>query len=561
MYKSVDPGTRVFRSRLQIGGSHSTTIDFGKAYPVLAKFVEPGDVLRISARVFARYQPTLAPIMNSCNIRYCFFYIDLRQVVNNIADIITGTHDGKTLAEVPAAKNFVDDVSQDANYVVSKGKFWDYMGIPCLDYKSIKSNLCLPAQYWYKAYMKIYWDYYRDENLFEETDFETWWTNTLCKLGGQSELFSVNLKKDYFTSATPFEMKGEIPTFDVEVEEPFSLNSTVDVRLGSNEYPTNYRQTFVHGYYKKLGTSEEEGDYYAPDVSSGGDNNTHVYGSFRVPHSDSNPSEIPVRAFVNNNELNEAWSGYSGSFNMRDIRAMGQLTRVKEREMRCGSRYTEYLRSNFHIAPADETLRRPVYLGGFKQPILTNEVQQTAADGSTPVGTMRGKGITDGGNSIKPYHAKEFGILFGLIDVVPDLIYTQGINRELTYKSRYDFFNPSFQNLSEQEVRNGELYISTTDGKNDDTFGFQGMYNELRSKKNIVTADLRDSLKYWTQAIEFASRPNLNQTFISAESYADSFKRPFAVSGADPIILHVENYVDAYRPMIREAVPGLVDHN
>lgn len=556
MYKSVDPGVRVFRSRLQIGGSHSTTIDFGKAYPVLAKFVEPGDVLRISARVFARYQPTLAPIMNSCNIRYRFFYIDLRQVQNNIADIITGTHDGITLADVPSAKNFVDDVVTDANYVVSKGKFWDYIGIPCLDYKSIKSNLCLPAQYWYKAYMKIYWDYYRDENLFEETDFETWWTNTLCKLGGQSELFSVNLKKDYFTSATPFEMKGEIPTFDVETTEPFTPDTLIPDYFVA--YDSDDNKVFSDYQYMNRPITRTSGTPNDAIQASG--SIEAPSNAFYIEHGTGIDGNKIING-LNSNSLNNVYAGTAGYFNMRDIRAMGQLTRIKEREMRCGSRYTEYLRSNFHIAPADETLRRPVYLGGFKQPILTNEVQQTAADGSTPVGTMRGKGITDGGNTIKPYHAKEFGILFGLIDVVPDLIYTQGINRELTYKSRYDFFNPSFQNLSEQEVRNGEIYISTTDGKNDDTFGFQGMYNELRSKKNIVTADLRDTLKYWTQAIEFASRPNLNQSFVSAESYADSFKRPFAVSGADPIILHVENYVDAYRPMIREAIPGLVDHN
>ena len=72
---------------------------------------------------------------------------------------------------------------------------------------------------------------------------------------------------------------------------------------------------------------------------------------------------------------------------------------------------------------------------------------------------MRGHGISNGGNHIRPFVANEFGMLFGLMDICPEVQYTQVINRELTYKARFDFFNPTFQHLSEQEVRNGELYI------------------------------------------------------------------------------------------------------
>lgn len=559
IYSSVDPGSKLYRSRMNIGGNHDTTIDFGHAYPILAKFVLPGDVIKCGARIFARYQPTLAPILNGCQIRMRYFFVNHRQVIENIADIITGTHDGRVLEEIPECPNFVADVTNDNNYNVIKGSFWDYLGVPCLNYKAIKNDKCLPAQYWYKAYMKIYYDYFRDENLSDISDFETTWENNLKHLGGHSWLFSVNLPKDYFTSATPFELKGEVPTFDIEITEPFE-NDFVYASLHDNDEehlnPSNYylEQTLYHDTNPQ--TNPNGNIYRATGASPKGQ------GYVTIPQRETYPETIEASVGLYGGELNELFNGVAGSFSTRDLRTMTQLTRIKEREMRCGSRYTEYLRSNFHTAPADETLQRPVYLGGFKQPILSNEIAQTAADGDTPVGTLRGKGITDGGQNIKPYKAKEFGMLFGILDVVPEILYTQGINRELTYKARYDFFNPSFQNLSEQEVRNGEIFISNSDGKNDATFGFQGMYNELRSKRNIVTSELRDNLKYWTQAIEFASRPNLNSHFVKADSYLSSFKRPFSIqSGANPIILHVENYVDAYRPMVRNPVPGLVDHN
>ena len=74
MYTNVDPGVKLYRSRKSIGGNHDTDIDFGDAVPVIARFVLPGDVLKISARLFARYQPTFAPILNRCNIRIRYFF-------------------------------------------------------------------------------------------------------------------------------------------------------------------------------------------------------------------------------------------------------------------------------------------------------------------------------------------------------------------------------------------------------------------------------------------------------------------------------------------------------
>lgn len=562
MFNTVDSGVKVYRSRKPLGYSIDTDIDFGVAYPVYYEFVLPGDVMRIGARIFARYQPTLAPILNGCKIRMRYMYVPLRQVEKKTETIITGANDGQTTSEVPVFKSFIDDVDDDANYTVQKYGFWDYLGVPCKNYKKLKGNECIPANYWYKAYKKIEWDFYRDENYdtgYE--DFDTWFDTEFSKVGGKASCFSVNLRKDYFTSSTPFELKGEIPTFDVEVSEPFETNGFVPARGFNGSYPNGsyMGNTIYSNFYKTV--DSESGDVYSPQQNEPDPASTYATrGTIGLPHSADNPSALGVQAGVFGSELNNAWSGFSGSFNARDVRRMFALTRIKERDMRCGSRYTEYLRANFHTAPADETLQRPLYLGGFTQPIITNEVLQTA-EGTDPVGTMRGKGITDGGNTINTFYAKEFGVVIGLLDVLPDLVYTQGIDRRLTYKSRYQFFNPSFQNLSEQEVRNGEIYIDENDEKNDETFGFQGMYNELRSRRNMVTGDLRDGLKYWTQAIEFAQRPNLNAEFLKAENYQSYFKRPFAVNNACPIILHVDNIVDAYRPMVSEPTPGLVDHN
>ena len=131
-------------------------------------------------------------------------------------------------------------------------------------------------------------------------------------------------------------------------------------------------------------------------------------------------------------------AGFSGA-QFRDMMAQ---TRIYERLARCGSRYTEYLRANFGVAPADGTLQRAQYLGGFKTKIVTTEVIQTAGAGDTPVGTLRGHGITHGTSTLKPFMAREIGVMIGILDVKPEIIYAQGVDRELTCRSRFDFLNP-----------------------------------------------------------------------------------------------------------------------
>ena len=96
--------------------------------------------------------------------------------------------------------------------------------------------------------------------------------------------------------------------------------------------------------------------------------------------------------------------------------------------------------------------------------------------------------------------------MIGILDIKPETIYAQGVDRELTVRSRFDFLNPSFQHLSEQEVRKGEVYFGVDtddDGNliNSQTWGFQPYAQELRTGIKHVCGDMRDSLSYWNQAL------------------------------------------------------------
>lgn len=532
----MDSGVTLFRSRFNFNMRKQFDARYGDLIPAMAKFCLPGDVWKIRTDALIRYQPMITPSLTPVYARWRFFFVPLRQVEANAELIITGSKDGHLYnGTLPVFDNFVKGMSDKS---VSKHSFWDYMGVPVGAYSGISNDKCLPAKYWQKGYQKIWWDFYRDENLNVESssyaDSNEFIAGTDSLTTFTHGILSVNIRKDYFSGSLPWQLKGVAPTISVTpVSGALDFSDSVDVTAPSETPHTvgviaRTRRSFLTD---KSGSS--------PDLTQN------------------------IRAALEQGKINFSEIGIDAD----QLRAMFAQTRVFERLARTGSRYTEYLRANFGIAPADETLQRALYLGGYKQPIVVTEVVQTAGaqnsqGAETPVGTLRGHGISRGGNSMETFHCKEFGMLYCLVDIKPVTMYTQGISKEYSYKERFDFFNPSFQHLSEQEIKNGEIYIGS-DGKNDDTFGFRAYAQELRMGRSEAVADMRDTLAYWNQAIEFSSRPNLNDAFIKASSHRASYNKPFQVSGVDayPMIIDFNAHCDVYRPMVKNGTPGLIDHN
>lgn len=540
----IDSGTKLFRSRFNINERKICDCKYYRGYPVFAKFVLPCDVWKIHTESFVRFQPMLSPTLTPNQGRIRFFYVPIRLVEENTELIITGSNDGYFNKDVEIPKfdywKLASSIPDSTPVTIAKHSVITYMtGMPTGSYLwgRWKLNESVPADYWRKAYWRIYWDYYRDENLDTDGngDFDTFVSGKYSF--GEDSFFKVKLPHDYFTSSLPWQLKGVTPAMDFgslyyDVDKILGVNPSSGIRVGFDVVDRSGTPSFG---LSSSGSQPLDSDQLAA-------------------------LKLNLASFATNLKLS------SSSFNMADLRDLSAQTRVFERLARCGSRYTEYLRANFGTAPADGTLQRAQYLGGVKFPIVTTEIPQTAqaqnsSGDETPVGTLRGKGISASGGSIHSAKFSEFGVILGIADFRPSVQYTQGLPREYTYKRRFDFFNPSFQHLSEQEVRNSEVFF---DGSVDDdaTFGFQLMYQELRTGKTSIVGDMRDTLKFWHQGIEFSSRPSLNSAFITGSNYDDSWNRVFEVVGETsyPIIADFAFRCEVHRPMVRYGTPGLVDH-
>ena len=90
------------------------------------------------------------------------------------------------------------------------------------------------------------------------------------------------------------------------------------------------------------------------------------------------------------------------------------------------------------------------------------------------------------------------------MSIMPRTQYQQGINRQFLRRSRFDFMSPEFVNLSEQPIYAAEIYATNSKENNEDIFGFQGRYNEMRYKENQTAGALRNTLNYWHLGRVFA---------------------------------------------------------
>ena len=571
IFSKSDSGVANYKTFFPMKEKVDADIPIGRVVPVYGELGIPGDIWHLKQQILIRSHPMFAPLLTNLSAKVRAWFVPLRLIEEDTEFIITGSKNGKvgTYDEngklVPFQekefKSLFDDVDSSVSgysYAVDKYSVMDYMiSMPVGDYANTYTNDGIPCQYWLKGYERIWFDYYRDENLSDFYEFDTYW-DTLKNAPGKVKPFYANWKRDYFTSALPFQQKGIRPTFDFNLVNPDDFTTF----FGISAVPT-------HDMAAYGGTNNQ---YYDIGVKVDDNSGTVFQNGVSVPIQLLHASNLDKDTITQYTGQVKApvgidFAGLASTLGVDDMRLVIQIQRIYERAARCGSRYTEMLFSTFGISPKDETLQRVQYLGGYSQPIVVSSVEQTAEDGSTPVGTLRGKGISLSDNAIETFICKEFGLIYVTIEIMPESIYGQGIRKKYGLKSRFDFYNPSFQFLSEEEVKNYELYWEfdntvMIDGKpiNNCVFGFQEMYNYLKSNQHRAAGEMRDTLSYWNIVRKFSNTPVLSETFIQAQDSA-AFGAPFAVTDVPPFIVEFYNHNGVYRPMAKYGTPGRADNS
>lgn len=543
------------RNKFNLSFESNTTTEFGRITPFLCQEVVAGDSFRVSAEMLVRMAPLFAPSFSRVNVFVRYYFISHRLLNNDFETFITGGEDGEgTITN----RNGVERIAQRPYLVVGQWlqqaldpltellnkssqeilvelfgrcSLFDYLGFPTYDidedlgwdsfFRNFAERVDLTP---FMAYQMMFNEYYRDQNFQDEVDlvadcqgniFDYLLAQNLPIRVVHLTIYNLlkiriqNWEKDYFTSALPFPQRGEDTTIG---ENDVNLVNTYD----------QYRAEIVGNY----------ADVDMQEIARG--------------------LNISNKIVASVNEFRRAMA----------------IQKFKEASARFGSRFTEYLRGFFGVSPTDSRLQRPEYLGGGRVPIMFGEVLQTSETNLTPQGSYAGRGIAGGQVPSFKSRFDEPGWIIGVLSVMPKPFYAQGWPRKFSRFDRFDWYNPLFANLGEQEILQKELVFdynpsgtpSGSDQVNNKLFGYIPRYSEMRYNPSEIHGDFRYTLMDWHTARVMKPNQDLNLSMLNADFLAvdkNSANRIFNYRGGDfdHFWIEIFNKIDAIRPLPKFGTP------
>lgn len=464
--------------------------NMGDLVPCGLTEVLPGDTIQQNTTCMVRFSPLLAPVMHPTHVQLAHWFVPHRLIWDDFEDFITGGPDGNNDSIFPTVT---------FNPGAAVGSLADYLGV-CPGVIGLEVS-ALP----FRAYAMIWNEWYRDQDLQTELVIDT--------TSGPDTTTSVALQqsaweKDYFTTARPWEQKGPSITIPLGTTAPVT-----GIALGSGQtYPGNST-----GFIDSAGVTAPAGQW------SGNSPGWIAKGNIAGAGGPDINADLSAASAITINLLREAFA----------------LQRFEEARARFGSRYVEYLRY-LGVRSSDARLQRPEFLGGGRYPVQFSEVLQTA-EGTDPVGELRGHGIGVARSNRYRRFFEEHGYVLTFAVVKPKTIYALGTARTWNRRTKEDFFQKELQAIGQQEILNKEVY--SPHAQPNGTFGFQDRYDEYRRAESSIAGEFRTTLQFWHFARQFSSAPALNADFIKCVPTEE----PFAVPSANVLYIMAKHSIQARR--------------
>ena len=289
--------------------------DMGQLIPICCEEVVSGDKFKVGNECVVRMQPLVAPILDSIKVKTEYFYVPFRILWDDFEDFFTGGEDGNYSTRVPVWNQSPNDHSGMIFlpcFINVKGSLGDYFGLPVTSSDGIYLDLdsLYPNGFAQYAYNMIWNEYYRDENIDEEVELNS------------NIILYRRWKKDYFTSALPFQQRGMAPTLPINIglKSDFSyipvesFPSSTPSTMPTPQYPVYMSKTSEPAFY--TGTS----------LSNTGKNFLYL------------DSKVSVSAIAQHLTASSSVSS-SDVINVADLRLMFQVQKWMERQARGGARH------------------------------------------------------------------------------------------------------------------------------------------------------------------------------------------------------------------------------
>lgn len=497
----------------------------GYLYPVFCKRVVPGDYFKFDNDVLLRTLPLVTPAFVDFDVDVRYFYIPNRLVWKDFNDFIVNPDQDSLIPPV---------VSFNSQQCVN-GDLFDFLGCPS---SSNVGNVTRDiSAYRFRAYNLIWNTWYRDQNLQTEVAVNDENDGSVADNMADYSLLKCAWKRDYFTSCLPDAQFGS------------GVSAGLNVVLKS---------PLENGQVPLVGSPQPDGTF-EPLTSSSHllGNNT---GSSSPYTQNAHLSHFQSASATRSDAVIDPNGTLQANLSVSELREMTAIQRFRERLIVGGTRIKEYIKSMFGVDIPDSRAMYPEFLGGGSVAITIGEVPQTSAtDSTSPQGNLAGRGVSANRISVPMYFVPEYGFIMGVMVVRPKADYFQGLDRELTQMDYYDYYNPMFEHIGEQEVLKSEIFgcAASADG----LFGYQSRNADYKFYNNEIHGQFRNmsgvSLGSWHLARNFGSAPSLNSSFIEC---TPDVGRIFATdtSKLDYLVVQLRNHVIASRPMSEFSTPSLI---
>lgn len=548
-FSKAPANLEIQRSVFKRDSGHQTTTNLGTFTPIYIDEMVPGDTFKMKTSMVARMTSLTRPIFGNINMDIYYFFVPMRLIWKHWKEFNGENNTNAWTKDAPTYS--IPQIRTPSGTGWTKGTLADHLGLPIN--KVGYSVSALP----FRALTLIYNEWFRDENvqrpmLFDDGDATTTGTNgsTYADMIKGGMCPQVNKYHDYFTSALPAPQKGDPVTVSLAGQAPlnttaqtYNIASVNPIAFGSTDYEgeTNDGSNAVLSNF-----NGEEGAYRGLRKITQGSGIEGVFDKTNLYADLTNVSVITINA----------------------LRTAFQIQKILEADARGGTRYVEILKQRFAVTCPDYRLQRPEYLGGKRTPIMIQQVAQTSeTTQNSPQGNLTAYSQTNDTSDSFVYSAQEFGYVIGIAVARQEHVYSQGINKMFLRKTLYDFYQPKLANIGEQAILKKEIFFTDKNSpENEQVFGYQEAWADMRYKPNLVTGMLRPDLgaaglENYSIADKYTNAPTISENFtLETPDYLD---RALAVdhNKADQFILDFYFDCIARRPMPVYSIPGLIDHH
>lgn len=486
------------KSNVNLSHVSPTTLAPGNLVPISFTRIFAGDDLRFKPSAFVQAMPMNAPLVNGFKFCLEYFFVPDRLYNWDLLMDNTGVTDNPDNVKFPQIQspaeyttgvvNFAlnsesaarGDAARLANSIVQPGSLADYCGFPV--------------------------GFFPTFSVITDTDDR----NQFCalKMLGVLDIFYhyyVNQQIENFPTAS------FTPTLNSGSEEERNV-----------EYSVTMLRNFLD-YVKR-----------SPNPAS-------AIGQWAIDNPVGDPSFGTWRWFCSRASIFqrclppyylESWLATSGyedseikvdldadgkSISFRNIAAQSHIQRWLDLALAGGSRYSDYINSQFDVSRLKHTTS-PLYLGSDRQYLGSNVIYQTtgAGNSSSPLGAFAGQASAGETFRQRSYHFGENGYFVVMASLVPDVIYSRGMDPFNREKTLGDVYVPALDNIAMEPLmveqvdavpsllsfQRGENSVYTLSVRpdnliKDSALGYVPAWSKVMQNVSRAHGRLATDLKYW----------------------------------------------------------------